>query len=237
MTAAGLYVKWDDVCYDVADGKKSTKRILHNVFGSTAPGEMLAIMGPSGCGKSSLLNALAGRRKAEDGVSGQISINGGDIPGNFKRLSGYVTQDFVFFEHLTVRETLTISATLRLPRTMAKRDKLRRVDELLSELDLVGAAETRVGAAVVAGHEGGGISGGERRRLCMAMELMNNPHLLFLDEPTSGLDSASALMVVNVLRRLADQGKTSPKRSSHSDVPLYISVVIVCTKIYRGTSE
>eukprot|EP01051_Picozoa_sp_SAG22_P014499 SAG22_NODE_1766_length_3623_cov_2.997162_5_plen_410_part_00 len=212
MSAQGVYIRWDDICYDVDDThskeKNATKRILHNVHGSAAPGEMLAIMGPSGCGKSSLLNALAQRKKAEEGITGTITLNGQPIPDNFNRLSGYVTQDFVFFEHLTVRETVLVSAMLRLPRTLSKAEKVGRADELLRELDLWGAKDTPVGAPVVAGHEDGGISGGERRRLCIAMELMNDPYLLFLDEPTSGLDAASALMVIGVLRRLAEKGKT-----------------------------
>eukprot|EP01052_Picozoa_sp_SAG31_P001568 SAG31_NODE_53_length_30139_cov_31.002197_10_plen_183_part_00 len=97
---------------------------------------------------------------------------------------------------------------LRLPRSNTKAQKIARAELLLKELDLWNARDTPVGAPVVAGHEGGGISGGERRRLCIAMELMNDPHLLFLDEPTSGLDAASALMVVEVLERLAKEGKT-----------------------------
>eukprot|EP01052_Picozoa_sp_SAG31_P001569 SAG31_NODE_53_length_30139_cov_31.002197_11_plen_126_part_00 len=92
----GVYLKWEGVCYDVddkhSDVKGSQKRILHDVFGFAAPGEMLAIMGPSGCGKSSLLNALAQRRKSEDGITGTIQINGASVPSNFNRLSGYVTQ-------------------------------------------------------------------------------------------------------------------------------------------------
>ena len=234
----GVHVAWNKVCYDVKEDKKD-KRILHEVTGSVAPGEMLAIMGPSGCGKSSLLNILGRRRTEEDGASGDVLINGGAVPDSFSRLSGFVTQDFQFFEFLTVKETLSISARLTLPKDVPKKEKLQRVDELLKELDLTGAADTMIGSPT--NPDQGGISGGERRRLCIAMELMNNPPLLFLDEPTSGLDAASALMVVELLKRQATAGKTvvcvihQPRASI---LPLFNHVLLMASgkTVYYGPS-
>ena len=204
----GVHLRWHHLSYDVDDGNNGTKRILHGLAGSVSPGDVMAIMGPSGCGKSSLLNILTQRRGGEEeGVFAEIEINGKPVNlGEFSRLSGFVSQDFEFFEFLTVRETLEISATLTLPESWTVQRKHARVDTLLAELDLLGAADTIIGSSF--GGTVGGISGGERRRLCVAMELMNDPHLLLLDEPTSGLDSASALMMVSLLKKLAKRGKT-----------------------------
>ena len=173
--APGIFLSWNDVRYVVTEEKKP-KTILHGVSGSVAPGEMMAIMGPSGCGKSSLLNILAQRRGEDDGASGKLNINGAPYPETFRRLSGYVTQDFQFFEFLTVRETLTIAARLTLPSSVSSSEKLVRVDKLLGDLDLTKAADTMIGSATRP--ELGGISGGERRRLCIGMALMNDPPLL-----------------------------------------------------------
>lgn len=237
-SSPGIFLSWEDVRYVVTEDKKP-KTILHGVSGSVAPGEMMAIMGPSGCGKSSLLNILAQRRGEDDGATGKMNINGAPYPESFRRLSGYVTQDFQFFEFLTVRETLTIAARLTLPSSVSTKDKLARVDKLLAELDLTKAAETMIGSPTRP--DMGGISGGERRRLCIAMELMNNPPLLFLDEPTSGLDSASALMVVELLKTQARQGKTvvcvihQPRASI---LPLFDQVLLMGAGkvVYHGPS-
>lgn len=237
-SAPGIFLSWEDVRYVVTEEKKQ-KTILHGVSGSVAPGEMMAIMGPSGCGKSSLLNILAQRRGEDDGATGKLNINGEQYPESFRRLSGYVTQDFQFFEFLTVRETLTIAARLTLPSSVPSKEKLARVDKLLAELDLTNAAETMIGSPTRP--DLGGISGGERRRLCIAMELMNDPPLLFLDEPTSGLDSASALMVVELLKSQARQGKTvvcvihQPRASI---LPLFDQVLLMGSGkvVYHGPS-
>lgn len=182
------------------------KTLLHDVSGQVGPGCMLAIMGASGAGKSTLLNVLAGRVR---GASGTITLNGVPVnPGahaGFQRMCGYVTQDAPFFDSLTVRETLMYAARLRLPESVPRVEKERLVDTIISELGLGSCANTFVGKAA----EPGGISGGERRRLTLGMELTFNPYLLMCDEVTSGLDAASAARIVRTLKRLAvRQGRT-----------------------------
>ena len=141
------------------------------------------------------LNCIAGRNI--EGVTGEILFNDVSRPTNFARFTGYVIQDDLYFESLTVRETLQFSANLKLPRQMSRIQKLQRVNDIIDELDLYKCADTMIGTV------GAGISGGERRRLAIGLEIINQPSLLLLDEPTSGLDSASALMVGKILKKLA----------------------------------
>ncbi|KAL0362439.1 UNVERIFIED_CONTAM: ABC transporter G family member 10 [Sesamum calycinum] len=179
-----------------------TKYVLKNISCEAKPGELTAIAGPSGAGKTTLLEILAGTM-ATCGVSGRVLVN--DMPMNaahFRRVSGYVTQDEALFPHLTVEETLMYSARLRL---QVGRDKARsRVHSLLTELGLEHIAGVRIGS-----ESSRGISGGEKRRVSIGVDLVHDPVVLLLDEPTSGLDSASALHIVLLLKSMAkNQGKT-----------------------------
>lgn len=203
-----IYFQWDDIRFSVEipklaskdDGSVQRKVILDGLSGIVRPGQLCAILGSSGSGKTSLLNIIAQRNKSQN-ISGNVLVNGEAPPKSFTRLSGYVRQDPMFFETLTVRESLIYTAKLRLPYKMPFSKKLSRVDQLIHELDLTKCANSFIGKI------GAGISGGERRRLAVAMELINNPKVLFLDEPTSGLDSASALRVVRILKQLAVNDK------------------------------
>lgn len=173
--------------------KSGTKYILRGVTCTAAPGEVLAIAGPSGAGKTTLLEVLSGVA-SQGRISGVVSVN--DLPmdvKNFRRVSGYVTQDDALFPLLTVEETLLYSAMLRLGCT--KREAMVRVQGLLHELGLDHIAGSMVGG----GHRdgAGGISGGERRRVSIGVDLGHEPLVLLLDEPTSGLDSVFALCVVS----------------------------------------
>lgn len=171
--------------------------ILHPTNGAILPGRLTAILGASGAGKTTFLDILA-RRKNTGKINGEVLINGDPCVRSFKRLVGYVTQDDVFLGTLTVREYLLYIAKLRLPGNMNDVQKANRVDECLYELGIFHVANSRIGTDTTRG-----ISGGERKRLAIAVELVVNPSILLLDEPTSGLDSHSASSLVQTLEALA----------------------------------
>ncbi|KAG1689826.1 hypothetical protein DVH05_001860 [Phytophthora capsici] len=177
--------------------KTEEKVILNNVSGSAKPGELLVIMGPSGAGKSSLLDCISGRNS---GVEGDILLNGQQAT---KRMASYVMQDDLFYETLTVKEHLTFQAKLRMGKTYTKEQYLKRVDEVMEELGLMKCRDTLIG-----GESLRGISGGERKRLSFATEILTNPSILFADEPTSGLDSFMAETVIKQLQQIARDGRT-----------------------------
>ncbi|KAG8066978.1 hypothetical protein GUJ93_ZPchr0005g15818 [Zizania palustris] len=182
-----------------ADGP--TKALLDGISGEAHDGELLAVMGASGSGKSTLLDALAGRISRES-LRGRVELNGELLHGRrLRAISAYVMQDDLLYPMLTVRETLLFAAEFRLPRALSPEKKRARVDALIDQLGLARAADTIIGDE---GHRG--VSGGERRRVSIGTDIIHDPILLFLDEPTSGLDSASAFMVVQVLRRIAQSG-------------------------------
>ncbi|CAK9274523.1 unnamed protein product [Sphagnum jensenii] len=182
--------------------KKVEKTILYGVTGMVKPGEMLAIMGPSGSGKTTLLNALAARG-LHAGVSGTISYN--DLPYHkaLKRRMGFVTQDDVLFPNLTVRETLMYAALLRLPNSLTRSQKISRAQDCIVDLGLERCQNTIIGGPFLRG-----ISGGERKRVCIGHEILVDPSLLYLDEPTSGLDSTIALRIIQVIKSIAQTGRT-----------------------------
>jgi ABC-type multidrug transport system ATPase subunit len=149
------------------------------------------LMGPSGSGKSSLLNALVSCTAVTKGMtlSGELLINGVPPQASGIRV-GYVQQTDLFYSQMTVREVLQMEAALRLPRSLSESERDDIVEDALRKLDLRGVADTIVGDRKVRG-----ISGGERKRLGIACELISKPSLLFLDEPTTGLDAFQALQV------------------------------------------
>ncbi|KAL2227570.1 ABC transporter G family member 1-like [Sesamum indicum] len=179
----------------------ATKTILNDISGEARDGEIMAVMGASGSGKSTLIDALA-NRMAKGSLKGSISLNGEQLESRLlKVISAYVMQDDLLFPMLTVEETLMFAAEFRLPRTLSKSKKKLRVQALIDQLGLRNAAKTVIGDE---GHRG--VSGGERRRVSIGIDIIHDPILLFLDEPTSGLDSTSAFMVVKVLQRIAQSG-------------------------------
>ncbi|KAJ8900034.1 hypothetical protein K2173_024149 [Erythroxylum novogranatense] len=200
-----IYLKFTDVKYKVIiKGMTSTeeKHILHGIAGSVNPGEVLALMGPSGGGKTTLLNLLGGRL-VQANFEGSITYNDQPYSKFLKSRIGFVTQDDVLFPHLTVKETLTYAAMLRLPKTLTKEQKEKRAMDVICELGLERCRDTMIGGSFVRG-----VSGGERKRVCIGNEIIVNPSLLLLDEPTSGLDSTTALRIVQMLHDIAEGGKT-----------------------------
>uniref|UniRef100_A0A1B6DZN6 ABC transporter domain-containing protein n=1 Tax=Clastoptera arizonana TaxID=38151 RepID=A0A1B6DZN6_9HEMI len=176
---------------------QNKKIILNGVNGRFRPGYLCAILGPSGAGKTSLLNILAGFKVA--GVTGSILVNG--KPRNVTKLrqqSCYITQEFAMLNVLTVRETMEIAACLKLGNTVEKKKKAAVVEEIATVLGLKGSLDQRVAK----------LSGGEKKRVSIAMELITNPPIMFFDEPTSGLDSCSSLQVMTHLQSLARGGRT-----------------------------
>ncbi|KAG2633052.1 ABC transporter G family member 1-like isoform X2 [Panicum virgatum] len=193
----GVFITWEDVWVTAVDGRGKTATILHGVSGSARPGEVLAIMGPSGCGKTTLLDTLAGRLDTNLRSKGDILINGRRQKLAFGT-SAYVTQENVLMATLTVREAIYYSAQIQLPDTMPVAEKLARAGDTIQEMGLTSALDTRIG-----GRQTKGISGGQRKRLSICLEILTRPWLLFLDEPTSGLDSAASYHVMSRITGLA----------------------------------
>uniref|UniRef100_A0A096M1P3 ATP-binding cassette sub-family G member 8 n=1 Tax=Poecilia formosa TaxID=48698 RepID=A0A096M1P3_POEFO len=178
-------------------GNKQTA--INNLSLRVRSGQMLAVIGSSGCGKTSLLDIITCRDEGGRMTSGHVLINGKpNTPQLVKKSIAHVRQDDRLLPHLTVRETLCFVAKLRLPSHFSQAQRDQRVDDVIAELRLRQCAHTRVGNDYVRG-----VSGGERRRVSIAVQLLWNPGILILDEPTSGLDSFTAHNLVITLSRLA----------------------------------
>ncbi|CAH1414178.1 unnamed protein product [Lactuca virosa] len=205
---AGHGLEFSNLSYSVMkkqkkDGVWITKEayLLNDLSGQAMRGEIMAIMGPSGAGKSTFLDALAGRI-AQGSLEGSVRIDGKPVTASYmKMISSYVMQDDQLFAMLTVFETFMFAAEVRLPPSLSRAEKKNRVVELLDQLGLTSTAHTYIG------DEGRrGVSGGERRRVSIGIDIIHKPSLLFLDEPTSGLDSTSAFSVVEKVKDIARSG-------------------------------
>ncbi|KAF7842992.1 ABC transporter G family member 11-like [Senna tora] len=195
----GICLTWKDLWVKASSGKKKngSTTILGGLTGYAKPGQLLAIMGPSGSGKSTLLDALAGRLSSNTMQTGEILINGHKQALAYGT-SAYVTQDDTLYTTLTVREAVYYSAQLQLPDSMSKQEKKERAELTIREMGLQDAMNTRIGG----GWGSKGISGGQKRRVSICIEILTRPRLLFLDEPTSGLDSAASYYVMRAIASL-----------------------------------
>nr|XP_016509282.1 PREDICTED: ABC transporter G family member 7-like isoform X2 [Nicotiana tabacum] len=202
---APVTIKWTNITCSLSDKSSKTVRfLLKNVTGEAKPGRLLALMGPSGSGKTTLLNVLAGQINASPKLhlSGLLDINGVPFSNKIYKFA-YVRQEDLFFSQLTVRETLSLAAELQLQDASSIEERDEYVNNLLLKLSLVSCADSRIGDAKVRG-----ISGGEKKRLSLACELIASPSVVFADEPTSGLDAFQAERVMETLRQLAQDGHT-----------------------------
>lgn len=205
MVPAGEQVclSWHGLQYAVGN-----RTILHNASGHVPGGGLFAIMGPSGAGKTTLLNALAKRITP---TAGRVTVNGAPInTSHFQHMAGYVAQDDMLMGTMTPRESLEFAARFKCPHMLAC-ERHGIIDSLLDTLGLASVQDHYIGYTGMLAKNTGltrGLSGGERKRVSIAYELVAQPRILFLDEPTSGLDAHSAKVVVQCLRDLAFYGCT-----------------------------
>lgn len=198
-----ILLQAENLRVEVELGGGQTLRILDGVSFTVYPTEFVGLLGPSGAGKTTLLNALIGYTTP---TYGRTLLNGDELISHYDRYRGavgYVPQEDIIHSQLTVYEALYYTAKLRLPPDTTDDEINRRIDEVLADLEISDTRDVLIGSP-----ERKGISGGQRKRVNLAMELLTDPSLLCLDEPTSGLASEDALNVMRLLRQLADRGKT-----------------------------
>ncbi len=201
-------IEFEDLSYSLADGTP----ILNNISGFLQSGKMVAVMGPSGSGKSTLFNLLTGKVKR---TKGTFLLNGKkEELEKYRKLMGYVPQDDIMLKELTVDQILTHSASMRLPSKMNHKAKRKKVLEVISYLGLKSVINSQIGNEQVRG-----ISGGQRKRVNIGMELVADPSILFLDEPTTGLDSSTAVELALLLNKLAKDKKITITAIIHSPNP------------------
>jgi len=195
-TTGGMRLDGVNLIREVGSGSRR-KRILNDINISVYPREFIALVGTSGAGKSTLMMALNGFTRAE----GRVLVNGDDLYRHFdlyRTMVGYVPQDDIIHKDLTVANALHYAARLRLPADTTSEEIEQRIDEVLEQVEMIGQKDQVVTS----------LSGGQRKRVSIAVELLAEPNLFFLDEPTSGLDPGLEKKMMHTLRRLADGGRT-----------------------------
>ncbi|CAD7967982.1 unnamed protein product [Amoebophrya sp. A120] len=213
-----LCLEWRNLTFTVG-AKPKRKNILTNCYGKLYPGEVCALIGPSGAGKSTLMNLLAGRQAWKgNGVelTGEIRYGGKEVSfEDLKSSIAYVMQQDALLGSQTVEETLEFSAKLKLPTTTTEDQMKKSVAHVMDTLSLNHVKNVPIGDALTKG-----ISGGQKKRVSAAIELLNKPSVLFLDEPTSGLDSFSSLELMQELKKIAESERA-----------------IICCTIHQPSSE
>ena len=178
--------------------KSKKKNISEHVDFVANPGEFIAFVGGSGAGKSTFMKCISGVTRA---TSGRVLLNGVDLYENYsvlKNLIGYVPQENIIFDDLTLFDMLKYAANLRMPEDATKEEKLSRINEVLEIVEMLDKKDVMIKS----------LSGGQQKRACIAVELIADPHLFFLDEPTSGLDPGTERSLMKTLRKMSDSGKT-----------------------------
>ena len=207
--AKPMSLAWSNLVFEVEvggglfGGDKESKQIVKGTSGHFKPGTLTALMGPSGAGKSTMMNVLAGRAPYGKITSGDVLLNGMKAdPTVYREQLAYVMQQDSMFATQTPREALNFTARLRLPE-YSEEQRTEIVEQAIQALRLEKCADTLIGSVMIPG-----LSGGEKKRAAVAVELISSPSLIFLDEPTSGLDSYSAFELVSILKQLAQAGCT-----------------------------
>ena len=187
--------------------KEDGKKILDDVSFQIQPGTVTAIMGPSGSGKTSLMSVLSGKAWSYGIVTGDVQIGGLPLARStieaLKPVLGFVPQEDVMTRQCTILEVLRFQANLRLPTSCTHQEKSEKVNHTIQSLQLV-----KIASSVIGDEKKRGISGGQRKRVNVAMEVVANPSILFLDEPTSGLDSTTSKVLCDYLKQLSTGGVT-----------------------------
>jgi len=208
------------------------RAILSHVSGVARIGELVGVLGPSGGGKTSLLSVLAG--SVEDSgsnaiITGSVTLDGRPLDTSLARRVAYCAQDCTLLSTLSVEECVRYSALLRLPADTSSSEVATVIKNVIDELGL-----TKVAGSLVGGASGiRGVSGGERRRITIAMELVTNPAILILDEPTSGLDSFTAYQMMSTLKSVANSGRIV-MLSFHQPSPAMFTMIDRCFLMAQG---
>lgn len=197
-----IALEWNKLSYSVNVGSKKERQLVKGICGVANPSTVTAVLGPSGSSKTTTLNILAGRisgKKSGRKLSGEIKVNGVvTTPAGLRSRVAFVTQEDALFPTSTTLEALQFSARLRLPSTVTAEERNNLVEDIIESLGLGKVRNSLVGSELIRG-----LSGGEKKRVAIGVEIVSSPSVLFLDEPTSGLDSFSAWKVVRILNALA----------------------------------